>query len=306
MGNRLTNLTEQEIILSKCPPSIATYVTELLSTGITVIRGALPTDLWDDVRNGFNDFASRNSKIFRAYQDEYGHYPRIINLHTAYKPLFALFRHNTTALAIQDFLFESETVVYTSLFYERGSAQSIHRDTPYFATRPEYRYLGVWVALEDTDLNNGPLLVIRRGHLIPELDREAMARKFYADLDAIEPSSEQLWNAYQDEVARECERAGLQAEPVCVNKGDTIIWHPQAPHGGAEIRDLSRTRYSLVMHTTPMGVPVYYHNVFFQPSKPFSEKAPWSYVKEGSRQYADFREVSFGHQRPHPVGEFSA
>jgi len=162
------------------------------------------------------------------------------------------------------------------------------------------------VALEDTDLDNGPLMVVRRGHLIPEFDREAMARRFYADLDAIEPSSDSLWNTYQDEVGRECERAGLSTEPVCVNKGDTIIWHPQAPHGGADIRDLRRTRYSLVMHTTPVGVPVYHHNVFFHPSKPVSDEAPWSYVAQGDRRYANFPVVSFGHQRPHSLDEFSA
>ena len=90
-----------------------------------------------------------------------------------------------------------------------------------------------------------------------------------------------------------------------MNKGDTIIWHPQAPHGGAEILDLKRTRYSLVMHTTPLGVPVYHHNVFFYPSRPASDKAPWQYVEQSGRRYADFRDVSFGHQRPHRLEEFA-
>jgi ectoine hydroxylase-related dioxygenase (phytanoyl-CoA dioxygenase family) len=305
MLNKLMDLDDPRSACSRCPQAIADHVKDLLATGITVIRGSLSAALCDEVRNGFVDFAHSNPEIFRPYQDEYGHYPRIVNLHTVYKPLFELFRRNDVALAIQDYLFDSESVLYTSLFYERGSSQSIHRDTPYFATRPEYRYLGVWVALEDTDLDNGPLMVVRCGHLIPEFDREAMAQRFYADLDSIEPSSDRLWNAYQDEIARECQRAGLSTEPVCVKKGDTIIWHPQAPHGGADIRDLRRTRYSLVMHTTPVGVPVYHHNVFFHPSKQFSDKAPWGYVAQGGRRYADFRDVSFGHQRPHSLDEFS-
>jgi ectoine hydroxylase-related dioxygenase (phytanoyl-CoA dioxygenase family) len=161
------------------------------------------------------------------------------------------------------------------------------------------------VALEDADLENGPLIVVKGGHLLPELDREAMARRFYADLEAVPSSSEELWNAYQDEVALRCRDAGLMPEAVCVNKGDTIIWHPQAPHGGAEILDLNRTRYSLVMHTTPLGVPVYHHNVFFCPSRPVSDKAPWQYVKQSGRRYADFRDVSFGHQPPRRLDEFA-
>jgi ectoine hydroxylase-related dioxygenase (phytanoyl-CoA dioxygenase family) len=306
LPNRLLDLHDEQRTLSQCPRAVVAHVEDLLKTGVTIIRQSLPADLCDEIRNGFIEFATKNEAIFRPYRDEHGHYPRIVNLHTTYKSLFELFRCNVLALAVQDYLFDGETVLYTSLFYERGSSQPPHRDTPYFATRPEYRYLGVWVALEDTDLDNGPLMAVKRGHLIPELDREAIARRFYADLDTIDPSSDQLWNAYQDEVARECQRAGFSSEPICVKKGDTIIWHPQTPHGGAEIRDLTRTRYSLVMHTTPIGVPVYHQNVFFRPSKEFSDKAPWGYVSRNGRRYADFRVISFGHQRPHPLEEFSA
>ncbi len=89
--------------------------------------------------------------------------------------LLKLFTENKAALEFQDLLYQQETVLYTSLFYERGSAQDLHRDTPYFSTRPEYRYFGMWVALEDVDAQNGPLMVAPGGHLLDELDREAMA-----------------------------------------------------------------------------------------------------------------------------------
>ena len=303
--DRLFDIAEDGAVLSRCPLSIRPYVLELITTGVTVIRGSLPPSLCDEVRNGFVSFARQHDEIFRVNRDEYGHYPRIVNLHTAYRGLFDLFACNQVALAIQDYLFQAETVLYTSLFYERGSAQATHRDTPLFATRPEYRYFGTWVALEDTDADNGPLLVMRRGHLLPEIDREAMARRFYVNLDDLQPMSDDLWTCYQEEVAAQCARAGLGTQTLCVEKGDTIIWHPQTPHGGAEIRDLGRTRYSLVMHTTPFGVPVYHQDVFFHPSKPVSDKAPWDYVLRGQRRYADFREVSFGHVRDYPLEAFN-
>jgi ectoine hydroxylase-related dioxygenase (phytanoyl-CoA dioxygenase family) len=195
-------------------------------------------------------------------------------------------------------------VLYTSLFYERGSAQEVHRDTPVFVTRPEYRYFGTWVALEDTDPDNGPLVVVRGGHLLPEIDREGIARSFCANLDDVPALSNDMWVSYQHEVAAQCARAGLGTDPVCAKMGDTIIWHPQAPHGGAPIRDLRRTRFSLVMHSTPLGVPVYRQDVFFNPSKPVSDRAPWNYVSRGRRRYADFREISFGHVRSYPLEAF--
>jgi phytanoyl-CoA hydroxylase len=289
----LNHLLDRDAVVLKCPRSIRCYVDELLTEGVTIIPRSIPVSLCDDVREGFNAFTRSNHEIFVPNQDENGHYGRIVCLHVVYQPLFDLFRQNQIALAVQDYLFDAETVLYTSLFYKRGSTQPIHRDSPLFATRPEYNYFGVWVALEDSDPDNGPLAVVRRGHLIPEFDREDMARRYYDDLDEIDPSSGQLWGTYQEELARECERRGLRAETLCVRKGDTIIWHPQAPHGGAPISDIRRTRFSLVMHTTPINVPVYHQDVFFHPSKPVSDVAPWNYLERGGRRYADFSEIGF-------------
>lgn len=42
------------------------------------------------------------------------------------------------------------------------------------STKPEMYYLGVWVALEDANEQNGALNVMRSGHKIPEPDRRAI------------------------------------------------------------------------------------------------------------------------------------
>ena len=60
------------------------------------------------------------------------------------------------------------------------------------------------------------------------------------------------------------------------------------------MKDRSRTRFRLVMHSTPCGVPVYHQNVFFQPNKPFPETAPWHYRDSDGRKIADFADgISF-------------
>ena len=74
-----------------------------------------------------------------------------------------------------------ETALYTSLLFERGSQQKLHRDSPLFVTRPEGCYLGVWAALEDTDGENGPLLVVPGSHRLPPLDLHAMASELYGE-----------------------------------------------------------------------------------------------------------------------------
>lgn len=52
--------------------------------------------------------------------------------------------------------------------------------------------------------------------------------------------------------------AGLKEQRFRANKGDVLIWHADLAHGGAPIKDRSRTRLSLVAHYCPMGTyPMY-------------------------------------------------
>lgn len=285
------------------------YLQQLNEEGFTRIPGGFPNGAVADVLAGVKRTLARNAAIFGKHLDADGHYPRIINLQALYKPLLRLLVENPVALAVQDAFFGARSSLYTSLYYERGSAQSIHRDTPYFCTRPEYRYLGVWVALEDANELNGCLEVVRKGHLVPELDREAIALQHYASLDDVPPGSpageDVLWDLYQAKVMDACRERGLQPELVEARAGDVVIWHPQLPHGGSQIKDLSRTRHSFVMHVVPEGTPVYQQNAFFNPRKPFPERAPWKYEKFGGRKYVRFRNIDIGHREVRPLSDFA-
>jgi ectoine hydroxylase-related dioxygenase (phytanoyl-CoA dioxygenase family) len=278
---------------------------ELVTDGVAVIPCAISPAHCDDLRHRFRLFEAANVGIFGRYKDTDGHYPRIVNLHVVFPDLFELFARNTKTLALLDAMFDSETCVYTSLYFERGSAQDIHRDSPYFVTKPEYSYFGVWVALEDTDESNGALQVVRGGHLQEELDLERIALRFFPDLDNIKSHSAELWDAYQKELQQQCAERGLFVGQVTVKKGDTIIWHPQLPHGGSPIRDIKRTRHSFVMHVTPIGVPVYQQDVFFNRKKVVASDAPWNYVERMGRRYAHFPAMSFAHQVDYKPTDFA-
>jgi ectoine hydroxylase-related dioxygenase (phytanoyl-CoA dioxygenase family) len=283
---------------------IENHLNTLLTEGVTVIPNLFSDGFIDDLKTKVKIFIDKNEKIFLKHRDADGHYPRVINMHLAMPELLNVFTDNPVALGVQDAFFFGESSVYTTLYYERGSAQPIHRDTPYFCTRPEYRYLGVWVALEDSTSENGCLEVIRRGHLVPELKREEMALKHYATLDEVPSSSTTLWDAYQTTVLQTCLEQGLTVEKVEVKAGETVIWHPQLPHGGSAINNILKSRHSLVLHVTPVGTPVYHQDVFFNPKKVVSDKCKWDYVKYKDRSYAHHFFVDFGHTDPHPPSSF--
>jgi ectoine hydroxylase-related dioxygenase (phytanoyl-CoA dioxygenase family) len=284
--------------MSSFENTVAQHLRELHEEGVTVVKRGVDLARVQRIRQQFKAFADLNGHLFHKHLDADGHYPRIINLHLAFRPLIELFTENPVALAVQDAFFGRPSAIYTTLYYERGSAQPLHRDTPYFCTRPEYNYLGVWVALEDANAKNGCLNVVRGGHLVPEFDREKIALQHYPSLDEVPGNSEVLWNTYQQMVIDRCAELGLKTELVEVEAGDTVIWHPQLPHGGSHIEDITRTRHSLVLHVTPVGVPVYYQDVFFNPSKPVPEQAPWAYLDFGNRQYVAHSQVEFAHKDP--------
>jgi phytanoyl-CoA hydroxylase len=301
----LMNLFRRNKVDLPAPSAVVQeHYRQLLTDGFAHIKGGFPRDLVSETLAGVRQFFSRNAAIFGPHIDADGHYPRIINLHVAHKPLLRLFGENPIALAVQDAFLGRHSAIYTSLYFERGSAQPIHRDTPYFSTRPEHKYLGVWVALEDANESNGCLQVVRKGHLIPEIDRQTLALQHYASLDDVPPNSEVLWDAYQSMVMEACLARGLTVERIEVSAGDVVIWHPQLPHGGSTIGDISRSRHSFVMHVTPAGTPVYQQNVFFNPRKQVPDRAAWSYRDYKGRKYVNGDIVDIGHKERRPLRDF--
>ena len=282
------------------------HAMSVVDRGYAVIPGAVSPETCRQMIGVFREFERNNAEICGENRDALGHYPRIVNLHNVWPELVHLFTRNTTLLATLDALFGARASLYTSLFYEVGSQQPLHRDTPVFSTRPEYLYFGTTVYLEAADENNGCLEVLEGGHKLPELDREAIALRRFGSLEKIPSLDQDSWVEYQSTVVANGHAQGLQTRQVHVNVGDTLIWHPQLPHGGSSIRDTSRTRFSLVMHVTPENVPVYHQDVFFAPSRPFPETPRWQYYEVDDRKIADQRHgISFGHERTYTLDQFN-
>lgn len=264
---------------------------DLRANGFVILDSGL-SDLCDTAEAEFRAIEATRPDLFKRDSD--GRYPRLINFHLASPALRQLYVKNDLALAVQDAFFGAKSSLYTTLFYEKGSGQEIHRDSPYFTTRPEHQYLGVWVPLEDVDDDNGPLVVMPKGHLLPEEDREAIRAPLFGP-DEVPTTSDELWVAYQDTVARRGREAGLTTQTVPVKKGQTIIWHPQLPHGGATINDPARTRLSLVQHVTPENFQVYGLDAFFNPTKELPTETQWKYGRDNDRLYIDHGVVGIGH-----------
>jgi ectoine hydroxylase-related dioxygenase (phytanoyl-CoA dioxygenase family) len=273
----------------------ATDLAVLLREGYVVVEGAVPERLCQAANADLDEFKARNRRVVAENLRKTGALRRVVNLHLVIDSLAAVFSANG-ALDVCDRFFDAETVLYTSLMFERGSEQDLHRDSPAFVTRPEGNYLGVWAALEDVDTDNGPLVVVPRSHSLPQLDVGAMAVELYGE-PANAPATDQLgWDRYQNAVKEQSEAHGLSPVEIHVRRGDVVVWHPLLFHGGAPHRSLKRTRRSLVMHVTPFGVPVYHQDVFFDPDKDVPDTASWEYSEHGGRKIPKSNVVDFAHE----------
>ncbi len=268
----------------------------LMSDGYCVIRACVPPDVCEAAASAVDAFKTRHHEVCAPNMDGFGHLYRVVNLHLAIDELANAFTSETRGLAVCDQFFGARTALYTSLYYERGSEQDLHRDTPYFCTRPGGRYLGMWLALDDVDDGNGPLKVVPGSHALPPLDVAAMARSLFPDPRAVPSSSPEGWACYQDAVQRQCRDAGLSEQTIHVSAGDVVIWHPEMLHGGSPHRDQQRSRRSLVTHVTPAGTPVFHMDVFFDPEKQVPATPSWGYRTLRGRQIAIFDSVDFGHE----------
>lgn len=280
------------------------FIQDIILDGYCVI----PNSVSDAVLKKCSEdyFSFKNVAIKHYEASESGKYRRLVNLHCLVTSLADLFCKNEQALKVLDGLFHEPATLYTSLFYEIGSGQPLHRDTPYFWTNPPYQYFGVWVPLESVDEENGCLEVLTKSHLIQEEDRAAIGKIFYRDLNDIPPSDQRLWDYYQDRVLKRAEELGLVKKSVCVNAGDTIIWHPQTMHGGKEIVNNLRSRLSQAMHVTPRNVSVIHNQGFFNPKFEIKNKREWNYAISNNREYINHQSISFEHKGNLTVDQFKS
>jgi hypothetical protein len=126
---------------------------------------------------------------------------------------------------------------FQALNFLRGTEQSVHSDTIHFNSMPAGFMCGVWVALEDIDMNNGPLVYYPGSHLLPEITLEDMP----AD-------GERDYARYERYIVDLIEREGLEPAYGTLKKGQALIWSANLLHGGMPLRDQSHTRHSQVTH----------------------------------------------------------
>ena len=269
-----------------------TIAYELVDTGLTIVREAFDPSLCQAVISDYEKYVTENEDYVQANLDSLNREKRLVNFHH-YSDAAAQIGTDEKIMSVLDFLFGYEAGVYTSLTFKYGTQQPVHRDTPHFSTWPSGYFFGIWTALEPVRPEAGPLFYHPAAHKF-SIDRsrilkEAMSRIPDASQD------EQLARAldlYNGEVIRQ---APVISAPIIpeLDIGDTVIWHPELPHGGSPASNPHATRWSIVFHCATEVVQVHQHEAFFSHDLPTPPPPRYQFKEFNGRKVALAGDVAY-------------
>lgn len=175
---------------------------------------------------------------------------------------------NKTILDRLRLLYASEPLPFQTITFNYGSNQPLHSDVIHFHTMPHRWLAASWVALEDMDETNGTLVYVPASHKLPIFD-------FY-DLKIKAPEYGKQFDSYaeyENFIQQLVDSRELEVKPLVCKAGQALIWSANLIHGGMEIKDKNRSRYSQVTHYYFEGCDKYFSPMFSEAwMGKFSEK----------------------------------
>jgi ectoine hydroxylase-related dioxygenase (phytanoyl-CoA dioxygenase family) len=165
--------------------------------------------------------------------------------HNAVKQL-ALHPH---ILEVLEGLYGEPMKGFATLNFKYGTQQPAHSDAMHFNTVPAGGMCGVWAALEDVKIDQGPLVYYPGSHKLPEYTAE--------DVGESPPPNPEPYTAYEDYMAKIIRDKELIPKYHVCPKGHAIVWAANLIHGGTAIMREGSTRYSQVTHYYAQGREYY-------------------------------------------------
>ena len=175
-------------------------------------------------------------------------------------PLLEKFGMDTKLIALISSLMNGKAKLFQSINFIHGSEQKTHSDSFHMTTFPLGGLIGVWIALEDIDLENGPLHYFKGSHKLPyylNSDYNNTGNRFFI--------GKKGYGEYENFIEKKIVKEKLPKELFLAKKGDAIIWHANLFHGAEPHLDKSKTRKSMVFHYFNENA-ICYHEITQRPS----------------------------------------
>jgi len=163
-------------------------------------------------------------------------------------------------LKLLDVLMDGKTKLFQSINFINGSQQKTHSDSIHMTTFPLGGLIGVWVALEDVNADQGALHYYPGSHKLPYY----MNSDYNNDGNLFMLGSKG-YKGYEVMLEEKIKELNLQKEIFDCKKGDMLIWHANILHGGEPHTNKDKTRKSMVFHFFDEN-SVCYHEITQRPA----------------------------------------
>lgn len=221
--------------------------------------------------------------------DEYGLGDRIGQLHQRIPDLIDTVAHGRL-LEFLEWALGDSPLLFASLNFDRGTQQESHVDLIYFCTEPLYSMVGVWVALEDIDVDAGPLFYHMGSHHWPfEYPGDAGTSDALVEGDELGSRATSWLKRLADRIADN----GASSKPMVIKKGDAVVWHAKLAHGGMPRVRPELSRRSVVYHFIGESSRLYSFQDFFTYAKEALLLRPGVQVPTSSRGSVKYQVHSY-------------
>ncbi|WP_017258652.1 phytanoyl-CoA dioxygenase family protein [Pedobacter arcticus] len=174
-----------------------------------------------------------------------------VSFNNANKIMFAIHQSNflksigedENLLALLSSIMGEEVKLFQSINFKMGSEQHTHSDSIHMTTFPLGGLLGVWIALEDIELDNGPLQYFPGSHKLPYYLNQDYNNEGNAFL-----LGSKTYSAYEAMIEEKLQEYSQKKQVFTAKAGDVLIWHANLFHGGEPHLNKAKTRKSMVLH----------------------------------------------------------
>lgn len=165
-----------------------------------------------------------------------------------------------TLLSLLDVLMDGKTKLFQSINFINGSQQKTHSDSIHMTTFPLGGLIGVWVALEDVQADQGALHYFPGSHKLPYY-----MNSDYDNDGTLLMLGDKGYKGYEAMLEQKVKELNLEKEIFECKKGDMLIWHANVLHGGEPHTNKNKTRKSMVFHFFDEN-SVCYHEITQRPA----------------------------------------
>ena len=228
---------------------------EIFQNGYTIIDLGLQEVFTDNLKNKFNKLLETGNIKKNPKYYHYNDSPRVVE---AWKdiPEAKELALNNLVMRFLEFCYKRKPIPFSTINFIRGTEQPVHSDYIHFGSIPEKFLAAAWTALEDINLEQGPLQMVKKSHKFPIIDFSSLGLKMPKTNKDIKYNYE----IYENFLHHLVSINGLEIKNVPMKRGETLIWSAGMLHGGSKVFDETLTRYSQVTHYHFSGCEYYNPN----------------------------------------------